>query len=335
MNPSDFVMKSKALLVSSLFLCLPLHAGTYGPLTYGEDSTSITILDCLIHTGGQLTIPDSINGKPVTVIKIGAFQGCSKLTGVSIPNSVTSIEANAFRGCSLLSKVSLSENVTSIADGTFFQCFSLTSISLPKYLTSIESTAFYNSGLTSIVIPSHVTSLGNNVFNSCGNLTAIYFQGNAPSTVGAYPFSQTPSTVYFYSGSSGFTTPTWQSRPSTNMGTQSETKNWLISNGLQYDTNMGAVIPGSNRPLLYNYAFGLSLNSSESGIMQSSNTEGDLTIQYFSGRSDVTYMPQTCSDLSDWTTEGVNVSAPDINAYVTASTPSASSTRFLRVVVSQ
>lgn len=335
MNPSIFAMKNKALLISSLFLCSPLHAGTYGPLTYGEDSTSITILECLFNTSGELAIPASINGKPVTTIKIGAFQGQALLTGVSIPDSVSSIEANAFKGCLLLSKVSLSENVTSIRYGTFDSCSSLTSISLPKNLTSIEPTAFYGSGLARIIIPSQVSYLGDNVFNTCGNLSAIYFQGNAPSTIGAYPFAQTPSTIYFYSGSSGFTTPTWQSRPSVSMGIKSETKDWLISNGLQYDTNMNTMILGSSRSLLYVYAFGLSLSSSESGIMQSFNTEGHLTIQYFSGRSDVTYTPQTCSNLIDWTPQGVNVSTPDSNAYVTASTPSAPSPRFLRVMISQ
>ena len=41
--------------------------------------------------GGAVTIPDTINGLPVTSIGDCAFYNCTSLTSVTIPNSVTSI----------------------------------------------------------------------------------------------------------------------------------------------------------------------------------------------------------------------------------------------------
>ena len=52
---------------------------------------------------GAITIPSSVsyNGKTysVTSIEVQAFQDCSGLTSVTIPNSVTSIGIGAFSGC--------------------------------------------------------------------------------------------------------------------------------------------------------------------------------------------------------------------------------------------
>lgn len=46
-----------------------------------------------------ITIPEVYEGRAVTSIGYGAFEGCSGLTSVTIPNSVTSIGQEAFYGC--------------------------------------------------------------------------------------------------------------------------------------------------------------------------------------------------------------------------------------------
>ena len=48
-----------------------------------------------------------------------AFQSCSGLTSVTIPNSVTSIEESAFFGCSGLTSVTIPNSVTSIGWWSF------------------------------------------------------------------------------------------------------------------------------------------------------------------------------------------------------------------------
>ena len=53
----------------------------------------------------EIVIPSLFGGYPVKSIEYGAFSGCTKLTAVTIPNSVTSIGNDAFSGCDNLKKV--------------------------------------------------------------------------------------------------------------------------------------------------------------------------------------------------------------------------------------
>ena len=58
----------------------------------------------------------------VTSIGSWAFEDCSGLTSVSIPNSVTSIGEGTFEGCRSLTSITISNSVTSIESGTFSYC---------------------------------------------------------------------------------------------------------------------------------------------------------------------------------------------------------------------
>ena len=54
-----------------------------------------------------------------------AFENCTNLTTVIIPNSVTSIGISAFSGCSSLTSVTIPDSVTSIGFGAFSDCSGL------------------------------------------------------------------------------------------------------------------------------------------------------------------------------------------------------------------
>ena len=67
---------------------------------------------------GNVVIPESAVYKgisyPVTSIGSMAFNNCSDLTSVTIPNTVTSIDDSAFRYCTSLTSVTIPSSVTSI-----------------------------------------------------------------------------------------------------------------------------------------------------------------------------------------------------------------------------
>ena len=112
------------------------------------------------------------------VIADDAFNGCSRMTSIEIPDSVTSIGDSAFRACSSLTSVVIGDSVTSIGDSAFRAGNSLTSIEIPDSVTSIGWMAFSNcSSLTSIEIPDSVTSIGGYAFADCSSLTSITFNG--------------------------------------------------------------------------------------------------------------------------------------------------------------
>ena len=56
----------------------------------------------------------------------GAFDGCTLLTSVTIPDSVTSIGSYAFNGCSSLTSITIPDSVTSIKQDAFYSDRSLT-----------------------------------------------------------------------------------------------------------------------------------------------------------------------------------------------------------------
>ena len=120
----------------------------------------------------------------VTYIGDSAFQHCSGLTSIDIPNSVTSIGNAAFYRCSGLTSIDIPNGVTSIGDSAFSGCSGLTSIDIPNGVTSIGNFAFqYCSGLTSIDIPNSVTSIGDSAFSGCSGLTSVNYDGTTTQWV--------------------------------------------------------------------------------------------------------------------------------------------------------
>ena len=132
----------------------------------------------------NLSIPESVtfNGTAYAVTSIGegAFQYCSDLTSVNIPNSITSIEDWTFSFCNNLTSINIPNSVASIRNWAFMYCSKLTFINIPNSISSIGEGAFsYCKSLTSINIPNSVTFIGNWAFSKCERLTSI----NIPNSV--------------------------------------------------------------------------------------------------------------------------------------------------------
>jgi len=120
------------------------------------------------NTSGSITIPDKVEGFTVTTIAWSAFDSCTGLTSITIPNSVTSIGIQAFYGCTGLTSITIPNSVKSIGSYAFYGCTGLTSVTIPNSVKSIGSQAFYRcTGLTSITIPNTVTAIGSYAFYGC------------------------------------------------------------------------------------------------------------------------------------------------------------------------
>ena len=141
-----------------------------------------------IGSGGNVTIPSSISGYPVTTIGVQAFDSCPILTNVTIPNSVTSIGVNAFVWCTNLMSVLIGTGVTNIGTSAFGDCSSLKSVAIPDSVITIGTDVFgYCIGLTNVTIGNHVAYISDSAFEHCSNLVSVVI-GNGVTNIGDFSF---------------------------------------------------------------------------------------------------------------------------------------------------
>ena len=126
--------------------------------------TKCTSLSEIIFHEGLLEIGDSQTFS--TGDNYGAFEGCTSLTKINLPNSVISIWSNSFYNCPL-TEVTLSSNLKNIG-GKNFSRSKITSIILPNSLEVIGYMAFANcKQLSNIVIPQGVVTICYQAFSGC------------------------------------------------------------------------------------------------------------------------------------------------------------------------
>jgi hypothetical protein len=160
-------------------IVLPLPAADINDLIYSVSNEFVTITGCDVSASGELSIPDTIEGKPVTRIGIAALRDCVGLTAVTIPASVTHLYSQAFRDCSGMTAVMIPESVVFIAESAFAGCSSLVTLTIPDSVTSIGAGAFYEcSGITSLHIGTGLESIGQMVFQGCSALTEVMIPDN-------------------------------------------------------------------------------------------------------------------------------------------------------------
>ena len=175
-----------------------------------EDGESYSVVGIGTFSGTKLKIPNvNFDTKPVTEIKSNAFYECTKLTSVTIPDSVTSIGEHAFWSCTGLTSVTIGNSVTSIGQAAFWSCTGLTSVTIPDSVTSTGNWAFYNtawynnqpnglvyagkvaykykgtmSSNTSIVLEEGTLGIGGGAFSDCTGLTSVTIPDSVTSIGG-------------------------------------------------------------------------------------------------------------------------------------------------------
>lgn len=217
LNPKR--MKKQFLLIVAMVVASVAHADNGDTFEYNglnfrvisEEDHKVEVVKTR-NISGSIEIPAvAVNGSLrycVTSLGLYAFESCSGLTSVIIPNSVTEIGSNAFFGCSGLTSVVIPGSVTEIGNSPFCYCSNLTEIKvengntaysatdgvlfnfdkteliqfpgakteyvIPNSVTKIRNYAFQGcSGLTSIIIPNSVTEIGWRTFYDCSSLTSV------------------------------------------------------------------------------------------------------------------------------------------------------------------
>ncbi|MCI6007200.1 MAG: leucine-rich repeat protein [Ruminococcus sp.] len=212
-----------AIMVIGIFSIIPFAAGaetsgTSGSFEYSVLDDGTASIKKYIDNGSKtVDIPSTIDGYKVTEIGLSAFEGCTGLKSVTIPNSVTEIGYCAFYGCTGLKSVIIPNSVTYIGYGVFRGCTGLTNVTIPnsvtnislpthtfwgctslnnitvdknnKNYTSVDGVLFNKNkteiliypsakGLSSYVIPSSVTEIGGGAFRGCTGLKSVTIPSN-------------------------------------------------------------------------------------------------------------------------------------------------------------
>ncbi len=173
---------------ASIF-AMPASADTHEYYKYTVSDGKATITNVYTSISGNITIPDTLGGYPVTSIGDGAFEDCTSLASVTIGNRVETIGSKAFDNCENLKSITIPDSVTSIGSHVFGDCTRLESV----YITDIaawcninfnnnasSNPLYYTHKLylngtlvTDLVIPDSVTSISDYAFYDCESLTSI------------------------------------------------------------------------------------------------------------------------------------------------------------------
>jgi len=155
---------------------------------------------------GNLIVPAAVTygGATYQVVSIGnnAFNACSGLTTLTIPNTVTSIGNAACSQCSSLASLTFGDAVSSIGDNAFMGCTSLTFLVIPNSVTLIGVGSFQGcSGLQSVTLGSSISTIGNVAFEGCSSITSLSIP-NSVTLIGNWAFCNCTSLDSLYIGSS-------------------------------------------------------------------------------------------------------------------------------------
>ena len=172
----------------------------------------------------SITIRTEYDGKSVTSIGDNAFENCTNLTNITIPDTVTSIGQEAFSGCTSLTNITIPNTVTSIGDNAFtngkivitsnsyggnwhtsnvvvinYYYLDFQLIENSTNCTVLAKNSFKTSNIQVITIPTEyddkpVTSIANGAFADCTSLKSITIP-NSVTSIGQFAFDGCTSLI--------------------------------------------------------------------------------------------------------------------------------------------
>lgn len=130
---------------------------------------------------GNYLVPNT-----VTIIGVSAFQSCSNITGVTLPNGLISIQDYAFHYCKIGGELILPSSLTSIGRFAFYYCTNITgSLVFPIGVTNIAYSTFEScSSINGLTFSSGLTNIDSYAFYNCSGIKLINSLNISPPTLG-------------------------------------------------------------------------------------------------------------------------------------------------------
>ena len=176
-------------------------------------------------TDGDIVIPESFNGVPVTTIASNAFF-MTDITSISIPASVNYIGKQAFFSCTKLTSVNIADvaawcamefesDTTATSNplkyGQLYVNGELANtLVIPDEVQSVNSSVFRDcKTIINLVMGTNVQSIGANAFRNCDNLANIFYKGANRAAwdlihTGSNNDNLTGATIYYYRADNPF-----------------------------------------------------------------------------------------------------------------------------------
>ena len=163
-----------------------------------------------------------------------AFEGCTHLGIITIPENVEYIGVNVFHLCPELSQIIvvdenttfdsredcnaiiekatstlvagcsqtiIPQSVTALGNHVFEDCIELLEVDLPENLVSIGDYCFAGcTGLEDVLLPVTLASIGEKAFAGCTNLATIFIDQPVPPTAAPNAFDEVSAVVHIPSG---------------------------------------------------------------------------------------------------------------------------------------
>ena len=331
-----------------------LAPDNYVPKEGEQIYTRMATLDKLTFSGttvsavnrnisGEVVIPKTVNGQPVTEIASAAFIGCSNVTDVIIPTGVTTIGSQAFYNCSSLTSITLPQTLKTIEPSVFSGCSSLIEVTVPSTVTNIGASAFKNNtSLTSITIPSNIETIAFNAFEGCSSIVYnqydnAYYLGNENNpyivlmkaintSITSCEIAPNVKIIYYESFNNCSNLTTISSFPNSII----EVMNFAFSGCSSLEGDINNFIVPSNKNIGVGVFNGCSSLSGELVIPDSVTTIGSSAFKGCSGLSGELVIPDSvttigyetfynCSGLTGELVISKNVSRIESNAFMNCS----------------
>ncbi len=200
-----------------------ISLGVAFPWSYYVDY-NVVVIEKYLGVDSVVTVPEQIEGCDVVTIAGSTFEGNTRITSVTVPNTVTYIGRGAFINCSNLSEINLLSKYISVADkvfeGTAFYNnvnnwengilylndllikakTDIQSVSIKEDTRAICPNAFENcTKITSVIIPTSVRDVYYNAFEGCTSLSKVTFErGTKTNVYGEYIGSETYISDYAF-----------------------------------------------------------------------------------------------------------------------------------------